>query len=46
MAVAKWLKHSTANQKVAGSSLTIAIGDFLSLLGVVTQFYPDSLYRV
>ena len=37
MAVAKWLKHSTANQKVAGSCLTIAIGDFLSLLGVGTS---------
>ena len=35
--VAEWLKHSTANQKVAGSSLTIAIGDFLSLLGVGTS---------
>ena len=32
--VAKWLKHSTANRKVAGSNPTIAIGDFLSLLGV------------
>ena len=28
--VAEWLKHSTANRKVAGSNLTIAIGDFLS----------------
>ena len=26
--MAEWLKHSTANQKVAGSSATIAIGDF------------------
>ena len=28
--VAEWLKHSTANRKVAGSNPTIAIGDFLS----------------
>ena len=28
--MAEWLKHSTANRKVAGSNPTIAIGDFLS----------------
>ena len=26
--MAEWLKHSTGNRKVAGLSLTIAIGDF------------------
>ena len=31
--MAEWLKHSTANRKVAGSNPTIAIGDFF-LLGV------------
>ena len=28
--VAEWLKHSTANRKVAGLNPTIAIRDFLS----------------
>ena len=28
--MAEWLKHSTANRKVAGLDPTIAIGDFLS----------------
>ena len=34
----EWLKHLTANRKVAGSNPTIAIGNFLPLLGV-TQLY-------
>ena len=36
--MARWLKHSTANRKVAGSNPTIVIGNFLPLLGV-TQLY-------
>ena len=38
--VAGCLKHSTANQKVAGPSPTIAIGGFLSLLGVDSALPP------
>ena len=32
--MAEWLKNSTTNQKVAGLGPIIAIGEFLSLLGV------------
>ena len=39
--VAEWLKHSTANGKVAGLSPTIAIGDLLSLLGVDSALPPN-----